>query len=163
MFFKESKISTPDLRDKFIRCAESFDLSAEKTGGGGNSGVKNQVKLMVSNLPEHSHKLNPTLISLSGSVKISIPEHSHYVGRGRRGKIRSSLNGGYIGDYVTDTKTTLKTSSAGGSTQNCSLDSGSANLTGIKANILEPTVQNNPFSIEPEYYALMFIMKIRNN
>ena len=163
MFFKESRISTPDLRDKFIRCAESFDLSAEKTGGGGNSGVKNQVKLMVSNLPEHVHKLSSNFASLTGSIRVSIPAHSHYVGRGRKGKIKDSLNGGYIGDYDTNTKTTLKTSSAGGSTQNCSLDSGSANLTGIKANILEPTVQNNPFSIEPEYYALMFIMKIRNN
>ena len=163
MFFKESRISTPDLRDKFIRCTESFDLSAEKTGGGDNSGVKNQVKLMVSNLPEHSHKLNPTLISLSGSVKISIPEHSHYVGRGRRGKIRSSLNGGYIGDYVTDTKTILRTSTAGGTTQNCSLSNGSVDLKNVNATTLTPTVQNKSFSIEPEYYTLMFIMKIRNN
>ena len=171
---KESRISTPDLRDKFIRCAESFDLSAEKTGGGGNSGVKNQVKLMVSNLPSHTHSINfKTTTSINfGNTNKSITtdsggSHSHAFNSQRIARNRNTRKGIIGTEQYNPPDGEDRSISKNGSSHTHTFNSRNfGNITGVELTIngaTEKIGDGQSFSIEPEYYALMFIMKIRNN
>ena len=174
MFFKESRISTPDLRDKFIRCAESFDLSAEKIGGGGNSGVKNQVKLMVSNLPSHTHSINfktTTSINFSSTNKSITTDsggsHRHAFNSQRIARNRNTRKGIIGTEKYNPPDGEDKSISKNGSSHTHTFNSRNfGNITGVELTIngaTEKIGDGQLFSIEPEYYTLMFIMKIRNN
>ena len=170
---KESKISTPDLRDKFIRCAESFDLSAEKTGGGGNSGVKNQVKLDNSMLPEHTHIFNNPKQNYNLKGTIGGGSHFHYMWCGRESADKrggSVVKGMGKWNEKDNNRTYISSEDYRGSA-NFAIQGHLHDLSGgtVEIDFSKATLSNNgsknpsAFSIEPEYYALMFIMKIRNN
>jgi len=163
---KESRISTPDLRDKFIRCAESFDLSAE-------SGVKNQVKLDNSMLPEHTHIFNNPKQNYNLKGTIGGGSHFHYMWCGRESADKrggSVVKGMGKWNEKNNDRTYISSEDYRGSA-NFAIQGHLHDLSGgtVEIDFSKATLSNNgsknpsAFSIEPEYYALMFIMKIRNN
>ena len=112
----------------------------KKTGRGGNSGVKNQVKLDNSMFPEHTHIFNNPKQNYNLKGTIGGGSHFHYMWCGRE-----SANFAIQG-HLHD------------------LSGGTVEIDFSKATLSNNGSKNpSAFSIEPEYYALMFIMKIRNN
>lgn len=155
---------TPNLIGKFIKASDT----ANQTGGGGNytaDGNNNYIKLEVENLPDHTHSI-PELTTTSNG------EHSH----GHIEEYTSWVSGvdqTYDISYIEATEgNTLD--SIGLKSTNYSVDIGSYKGTTDPAGDHSHTIpatstsgttnaNNTPFSIEPSYFSLIFIMKLDPN
>lgn len=125
----------PDLRGRFIRSANSYDDVGEHNNNDlvqGESGRNNSIKIKEDNLPLHTHTFN-----VENTLAIS-----EYTGN-------SVVTG------------TASTGEGEATIPDISSDSHTHYLTGdINISQNPDTFANNPINIEPNAYALIFIMKL---
>lgn len=134
---------TPNLIDKFIKG------SAESGGTGGNVG--NMVTLSEDNIPQHTHNVALTT-SENGDYEDTIDYNSNTISSGY------SDNGGYNIEYTYDNSDHILNIQE--TTEAITIDH-SAHTHSVEGTTKEEeSVDVKPFSIEPEYYALIFIMKL---
>lgn len=127
---------TPNLIEKFIKAGTSSGV----TGGNPN----NEVTLTVDNMPTHSHDL------LGSATTDTDGGHYHY----------TSANDG-SSTSVTQGEGTSATVAASGSTSILSDYEGSHwHYVDLSSAYTSSEGGSQPFNIEPEYYSLIFIMKI---
>lgn len=127
---------TPNLIEKFIKAG----TSSGATGGNPN----NEVTLTVDNMPTHSHDL------LGSATTDTDGGHYHY----------TSANDG-SSTSVTQGEGTSATVAASGSTSILSDYEGSHwHYVDLSSAYTSSEGGSQPFNIEPEYYSLIFIMKI---
>lgn len=127
---------TPNLIEKFIKAG----TSSGATGGNPN----NEVTLTVDNMPTHSHDL------LGSATTDTDGGHYHY----------TSANDG-SSTSVTQGEGTSATVAASGSTSILSDYEGShQHYVDLSSAYTSSEGGSQPFNIEPEYYSLIFIMKI---
>lgn len=156
--YKGVKTVTPNLIGKFIKAAESS----------GATGGNNEITISASNLPEHSHPHNLHSHTISGtSITIDSSE-----------TLNMESSTAFVTDATLDTAQ-VSNSSEGSFTEVVSYitpASGNVYTTGgvhnHTATIVEGTIadsesteqsqqwDNTPINIEPEYYALIFIIKL---
>lgn len=123
---------TPNLIDKFIRAGSS----AGATGG------KKEVTLTIDNMPSHNHSATSTAnssASSSGSVNCAYSSSSVSIAEGEGSNVSA------VGSVTTGNRTVSVST-----TVNTSVSTSIGNTGGGKA-----------FEIIPEYYTLIFIMRIR--
>ena len=125
----------PDLRGRFIRSANSYDDVGEHTNNDlvqGESGKNDSIRIKEDNLPSHTHTFN-----VENTLAIS-----EYTGN-------SVVTG------------TASTGEGEVTIPAISSDSHTHSLTGnINISQNPDTFANNPINIEPNAYALIFIMKL---
>ena len=125
----------PDLRGRFIRSANSYDDVGEHDNSNlvqGESGRNDSIKIKEDNLPTHTHTFN-----VENTLAISE----------------------YIGNSVVTG--TASTGEGEVTIPAISSDSHTHSLTGnINISQNPDTFANNPINIEPNAYALIFIMKL---
>lgn len=127
---------TPNLIEKFIKAGTSSGV----TGGNPN----NEVTLTVDNMPTHNHDL------LGSATTDTDGGHYHY----------TSANDG-SSTSVTQGEGTSATVAASGSTSILSDYEGSHwHYVDLSSAYTSSEGGSQPFNIEPEYYSLIFIMKI---
>lgn len=127
---------TPNLIEKFIKAGTSSGV----TGGNPN----NEVTLTVDNMPTHNHDL------LGSATTDTDGGHYHY----------TSANDG-SSTSITQGEGTSATVAASGSTSILSDYEGSHwHYVDLSSAYTSSEGGSQPFNIEPEYYSLIFIMKI---
>lgn len=127
---------TPNLIEKFIKAGTSSGV----TGGNPN----NEVILTVDNMPTHNHDL------LGSATTDTDGGHYHY----------TSANDG-SSTSITQGEGTSATVAASGSTSILSDYEGSHwHYVDLSSAYTSSEGGSQPFNIEPEYYSLIFIMKI---
>lgn len=125
----------PDLRGRFIRSANSYDDVGEHNNNDlvqGESGRNNSIKIKEDNLPPHTHTFNvENTLAISEYTSNSVIEGTTNTGEG---------------------EATIPAISSSSHTHS---------LTGnINISQNPDTFANNPINIEPNAYALIFIMKL---
>jgi len=155
---------TPNLIGKFIKAG----TTAGVTGGGGNHTIENNnnyIKLGVENLPNHTHGISELTTTSNGS-------HTHEYSD-EYTDWASGINNTYDVNYVEATgENTLD--SIGLKATNYSVNEGDFGRTtesdGSHTHTVPATstsgtagANSTPFSIEPSYYSLIFIMKLPSN
>lgn len=122
---------TPNLIDKFIKASTTS----------GQTGGNKEITLSIDNLPAHSHTLSGT------GTTSSAGEHTHTLDydKGECGVSEDTKEFNTISG-----STQIETSSSGEHTHQFDLSVGKIGQTG----------GNKPVNIEPQYYTLMFIMKL---
>ena len=125
----------PDLRGRFIRSANSYDDVGEHNNNDlvqGESGRNNSIKIKEDNLPPHIHTFN-----VENTLAISE----------------------YTGNSVIE-----GTANTGEGEVNIPVISSSSHTHSLTGNISisqnPDTFANNPINIEPNAFALIFIMKL---
>lgn len=127
----DGRNGTPNLIDKFIKASDTP----------GETGGNKEITLSVDNLPAHSHTLSGTGTTSSSG------EHTHTVDYDK-GEYSVSED---TEEFNTITGSSqIETSSSGEHTHQFDLSVGKISETG----------SNQPINIEPQYYTLMFIMKL---
>lgn len=155
---------TPNLIGKFIKASDT----ANQTGGGGNhtvDGNNNYIKLGVENLPDHTHGISELTTTSNGS-------HTHEY-NDEYTDWSSGTSNTYDVNYIEATgENTLD--SIGLEATNYSVNEGDFGRTtgssGSHSHTIPATstsgttnANNTPFSIEPSYFSLIFIMKLDPN
>lgn len=125
----------PDLRGRFIRSANSYDDVGEHDNNNliqGESGRNDSIKIEENNLPPHTHTFNvENTLAISKYTSNSVIEGTANTGEG---------------------EATIPAISSNSHTHS---------LTGnINISQNPDTFANNPINIEPNAYALIFIMKL---
>ena len=155
---------TPNLIGKFIKASDT----ANQTGGGGNHTIEennNYVKLGIENLPDHTHDIPELTTTSNGS-------HTHEY-NDEYTDWASGINNTYDVNYIEAAgENTLD--SIGLKATNYSVNEGDFGRTtesdGSHSHTISATstsgttnANSTPFSIEPSYYSLIFIMKLPSN
>ena len=149
---------TPNLIGKFIKAAESS----------GATGGNNEITISASNLPEHSHPHNSHSHTISGTL-ITIDSSEN---------LNMESSTAFVTDVSFDTAQVSNSSEESFTEVISSITPTSENIHttgGVHAHtatIVEGTIadsesteqsqqwDNTPINIEPEYYALIFIIKL---
>ena len=156
---------TPNLEGRFIRAA----ISKEDVGyhnnsdlSVGDSGRKDSIQIKAENLPPHQHyfKLDNVSVDISG---LSISEYSYSYSdtisySSYSGDVNSGTSDGssYSGDSVGSGSDNININFTHSHTL-----SGTAYVSGnATQDQSQETFQNNKICVEPESYALVFIMKL---
>lgn len=158
-------VTTPDLRGRFIRAAQDANDIGPTTNSDlitGSSGRKDSIQIKAENLPPHQHyfKLDNISVDISG---LSISEYNYsysdtisyssYSGDVNSG---SSEGSSYSGDSVGSGYDSIDINFT-----HSHILSGNAYVSGnATQDQSQETFQNNKINIEPEAYALVFIMKL---
>lgn len=139
--FNGESITTPNLVGRFIKAVDN-----KSAVGSVDTNTNNEVTLSESNLPQHSHPHTSHSHSFSGSTSSTI---STATGATQKQAITSIEGGtsGFSGDDVTIGNNTINISISG-------TTGASTSYEGTRS------WENKPFSIEPNYYSLIFIMKL---
>lgn len=139
--FNGESITTPNLVGRFIKAVDN-----QSSVGSVDTNNNNEVTLQESNLPQHSHPHTSHSHSFSGSTSSTI---STATGATQKQAITSIEGGtsGFSGDDVTIGNNTINISISG-------TTGASTSYEGTRS------WENKPFSIEPNYYSLIFIMKL---
>lgn len=152
---------TPNLIDKFIKASNV----SGNTGGGGNyteGNNNNYIQLYLDNLPDHTHNIPAFDIQESG-----YHSHTYY---DSQTSIESGTGGTYTVNYI-EASGENDLASMGLQSTDYSFSIGqeesTINYTGSHTHTTNPSTTSGitgtsgtPFSIEPSYYSLIFIMKI---
>lgn len=149
---------TPNLIGKFIKAAESS----------GTIGGNNTITISASNLPEHSHPHNSHSHTISGTL-VTIDSSEN---------LNTESSTAFVTDVSFDTAQVSNSSEESFTEVISSITPTSENVNAIggvhthTATIVEGTIadsesieqsqqwDNTPINIEPEYYALIFIIKL---
>lgn len=158
-------VTTPDLRGRFIRAAQDANDIGPTTNGDlttGSSGRKDSIQIKAENLPPHQHyfKLDNISVDISG---LSISEYNYSYSdtisySSYSGDVNSGSSDGssYSGDSVGSGSDNININFTHSHTL-----SGTASVSGnATQDQSQETFQNNKINIEPEAYALVFIMKL---
>lgn len=139
--FNGESITTPNLVGRFIKA-----VGNKSDVGSVDIHTNNEVTLSASNLPEHSHPHTNHSHSFSGSDSSTI---STATGATQKQAITTVEGGtsGFSGDDVTLGNKTISISISGTTGQSTSCEE-------------TQSWENESFSIEPNYYSLIFIMKL---
>ena len=144
---------TPNLIGKFIKAAESS----------GTIGGNNEITISASNLPEHSHPhtISGTRITIDESENLSMKSSTAFVTDVSFGTAQVSNSSGESFTEVISsiTLTSENTHTTGGvHTHTATVVEGT--IADSKSTEQSKQWDNIPINIEPEYYALIFIIKL---
>lgn len=133
--------TTPNLLGRFIKATDSVDnIQAVDVN------VNNEVTLSVDNLPAHSHPHKSHTHSFAGSDSQTISTSTSATSKNAITSIEGGTSG-FSGDDVTIGNVSVDISISGTTESATSQED-------------TQTWENTPFSIEPNYYSLIFIMKL---
>lgn len=150
---------TPNLIGKFIKASDS--------SGAGTEGGSNEVTLTSDNLPEHSHphnvhshSISGTSITIDSSGSLSMTSSTQFVER-------VSSNTDVVSDNSDDTVTvisgitpTYKTINTTGGSHTHTVTITEGTISNSESTEQEKQWANTSINIEPEYYTLIFIIKL---
>ena len=160
---------TPDLRNSFIKAAESLSSPLEKSQKNEDLNENGKLQLKKEHLPPHTHphqEHTHSLDSLSGIAQenesLSLESSSTFGYNDGTTSVVDDVTGDGINlstSQVIDDITYRTVKSSGGfHTHNIEIYGGTIhNTTSYE---MEQTWENNEINIEPEHYTLIFIMKL---
>ena len=161
--------TTPDLSDKFIKATTSTD----KVGFVNNPDLdNNKLTIGYEHLPKHDHPHNHTLDNVTATVdnntlkNIQITSNDSPMYLNKERSLVTDITDKSISytsikyqEYLQDSTSTIAYD-VSGTTHNHTI----SNITGTISNNISTesgnTWQNMPINIEPNYYALIFIIKL---
>jgi microcystin-dependent protein len=150
--------TTPNLIGKFIKAAEAS----------GTTGGNNEITISASNLPEHSHPHNSHSHTISGTT-VTVDSSSDLTLESTKAfisdesisttQVLSGLEGTSMSVLHSENLTSETVTSAGGThSHQASITEGT--ITDTQSTEQTQQWDNIPINIEPEYYALIFIIKL---
>ena len=149
---------TPNLIGKFIKAAESS----------GTIGGNNEITISASNLPEHSHPHNShshtisgTLITIDSSENLNMESSTAFVSDVSfdTAQVSNSSEESFTEVISSITPTSDRIYTTGGvHTHTATIVEG--NIADSESTEQSQQWDNVPINIEPEYYALIFIIKL---
>lgn len=139
--FNGVESTTPDLRGRFIKAVVNSDEVAET-----DVHADNKVTLTKQNLPAHSHPHKSHTHSFAGSDSYTLSTSTNATSKNAITSIEGGTSG-FSGDDVTIEDVSIDISISG-------------NTAAATSQEDTQTWENTPFSIEPNYYSLIFIMKL---
>jgi microcystin-dependent protein len=146
---------TPNLIGKFIKASESS----------GATGGSNEITISTSNLPEHSHphshSISGTRITIESSANLNMKSSSEFVTDVSFDTTQVSNSSGEsfteVISYITPASENVHTT-GGVHTHTATIVEGT--IADSKSTEQAQQWDNAPINIEPEYYALIFIIKL---
>jgi hypothetical protein len=164
--------TTPDLRNRFIKAASSKDdtLTAFDNPDLNSS---NEFKLTKEHLPSHSHPhddhthtLSGTLTTgKSGNLSLSMTNDTNVksVSTGSSTVVTGVTTEGIstsTGSVISSVSPSTHSTSVSGGDHDHSVNLGNGTVSSTTSLETSQTWENNSFKIEPNYYSLIFIMKL---
>lgn len=166
------KVITPNLVGRFIKAVSSTsDIGAVNNY---NEGLNNDFTLTASHLPQHSHPHNEHThniseitgtIENSNNLELELTNSSHIdeVTTSTTSVVKSVTAEGVTSetvDVISEVSTSSKDAevSGGNHTHNITISGGIIEATTSEES--QQTWENKAFKIEPNYYSLIFIMKL---
>jgi microcystin-dependent protein len=156
--YKGITTTTPNLIGKFIKAAESS----------GATGGNNEITIAASNLPEHSHPHNPhshtisgTQITIDSSENLNMESSAAFVTDVSfdTAQVSNSSGESFIGGVSSITPMSENIHTTGGAhTHTATIAEGT--ITDSESTEQSQQWDNAAINIEPEYYALIFIIKL---
>jgi hypothetical protein len=151
-------VNVPNLSGRFIMGAGSIS-DINKTGG------SSTVTLTTNNLPNHTHTFSKTSMTISGTTKSS-GEHKHSIFAHRRGK--QNNDEAHVIEFIYDSDKCPNDSHKEADDQHYSTRSSGSHSHSFSGSVDLPSMNSsggsaNPtaIKIEPSYYALAFIIKVK--
>lgn len=121
---------TPNLIGKFIKASSQA----------GEQGGSNEVTIGINNLPSHSHTITPSSLTTTSNGS-----HSHELGY-------SNYSTESTGQSISVLNGELRTNTLAAGEHNHTIDLSSLTIS--------ETGQGQPIQIQPQYYSLIYIMKL---
>lgn len=156
---------TPNLVDRFIKATSQ--ISAIGPVDNSDLNASNEFTLQLKHLPEHSHPhqehthgISDVSVDISNSgvleMEVDLPTTSSNQTSVVSGEGLETGTTEVIGDLTSET--TKVTISGGDHTHTCTVSQ--ASISPSTSEEAEGTWENSPIKIEPNYYSLIFIMKL---
>lgn len=156
--YKGVTTTTPNLIGKFIKAAESS----------GNTGGNNEITISASNLPEHyhphnshSHTISGTSITIDSSENLNTESSTAFVTDATLDTVQVSNSSEEsfteVISHITPTSENVYTT-GGVHTHTATIVEGT--IADSESTEQSQQWDNTPINIEPEYYALIFIIKL---
>ena len=166
------KVITPNLVGRFIKAVSSVsDIGAVNNY---NEGLNNDFTLTASHLPQHSHPHNEhthNISEITGTIEnsnnleleLTNSNHIEEVTTSTTSVVKSITTEGITSetiDVISEVSTSSKDTeiSGGNHTHNITISGGTIDATTSEES--QQTWENKAFKIEPNYYSLIFIMKL---
>ena len=143
---------TPNLKNQFIKAVTSVEEIKQINNSDLNA--DNELTLLESHLPEHTHPHTSHSHTFQGTGYASFTDSFSAITKSEEVTAIQTIEGGekgFSGDDVSSSTVNI----SGNATFDISGTTSS--VTSVES---EKTWENKPIKIEPNYYALIFIMKL---